>query len=104
VSISLDPAWDKPPVLREYGLGYLRHYPIGFGHWDFVATSPEDLKNLAEAFNLTYFAKDNQITHSLRTVLLATDGTVAKMWSGNQYRRQELLDALREAASEAGKP
>jgi protein SCO1/2 len=103
VSISLDPAWDTPPVLRKYGLGYLRHDPAGFAHWDFVATSPEKLKDLAEAFSLTYFQKDNQITHNLRTVLLAKDGTVAKVWSGNQYRRQELLDGLREAAAEGAK-
>jgi protein SCO1 len=100
VSVSLDPKWDTPPVMRQYGLEYLHGDPAGFGYWDFVATSPADLKSLANAFNLTYFEKDNQITHSLRTVLLATDGTVAKVWSGNQWRKQEILDSLRQAASE----
>jgi protein SCO1/2 len=100
MSISLDPAWDKPPVLRKYGLIYLQGDPAGFAHWDFVATAPEDLKKLAAAFNLTYFEKDNQITHNLRTVLLGTDGTVQKVWSGNEWRKQEIVDAVRQAASE----
>jgi protein SCO1/2 len=99
VSVSLDPKFDTPPVLRKYGLSYLRDDPAGFEHWDFVATAPADLKKLASAFGLTYFEKDNQITHSLRTVLLAPDGTVDKIWSGNQYRKQEILDSMREAAA-----
>lgn len=101
VSISLDPAFDKPPVLRKYGLGYLRDDPTGFAHWDFVATAPGELKTLAAAFGLTYYSENNLITHSLRTILLAPDGTVAKVWSGNQWRKQELLDALRQAAATA---
>jgi protein SCO1/2 len=104
VSISLDPVWDTPPVLRKYGLGYLHGDPAGFRHWDFVATRPADLKKLADAFNLTYFEKDNQIIHSLRTVLLGTDGTVAKVWSGNEWRKQEILDSIRQAASETPQP
>jgi protein SCO1 len=99
VSISLDPAFDKPPVLRKYGLVYVQD-PAGFKHWDFVATSPEDLKALAAAFNLTYFEKDNQITHGLRTVLLGTDGTVQEVWSGNAWRKQEIVDSMREAAAQ----
>jgi protein SCO1/2 len=100
LSISLDPAWDKPPVLRKYGLTYMNSDPAGFAHWDFVATTPADLKKLAAAFNLTYFEKDDQITHSLRTVLLGTDGTVQEVWSGNEWRKQEIVDAVRQAASE----
>ncbi|HWE50997.1 MAG TPA: SCO family protein [Bryobacteraceae bacterium] len=99
VSVSLDPSFDTPAVLRKYGLSYLRDDPAGFEHWDFVATAPADLKKLAAAFGLTYFEKDNQITHSLRTVLLAPDGTVEKIWSGNQYRKDEILDSMRQAGA-----
>jgi len=99
VSISLDPAFDKPPVLRKYGLTYVQGDAAGFRHWDFVATSPEDLKQLAAAFNLTYEQNGSLITHSLRTVLLGPDGTVQKVWSGNEWRKQEITDAMREAAA-----
>lgn len=102
MSISLDPAYDKPPVLRKYGLTYMQDNPEGFRHWDFVATSPEDLKHLAAAFNLTYIDKGNVITHSLRTVLLGPDGAVVEVWSGNEYRKQEIVEAMRETV--AGMP
>jgi protein SCO1/2 len=99
VSISLDPAYDKAPVLRKYGLTYLQGEAAGFRHWDFVATSPEDLKQLAAAFNLTYEQKGAIITHNLRTVLLGPDGTVYQVWSGNEWRKQEIADAMRQAAA-----
>ena len=95
VSVSLDPAFDKPPVLRSYGLTYVKN----FAHWDFVATEPADLKQLAKAFNLTYYEQGQQIVHNLRTVLLATDGAVARVWSGNEWRKQEIVEAVRTAAA-----
>jgi protein SCO1 len=98
VSISLDPAYDTPPVLRKYGLGYVQNDAAGFAYWDFVATSPGDLRELATAFGLEYFEQGNQITHSMRTVLLAPDGTVAKIWPGNAWRKTEILDTMRNAA------
>jgi protein SCO1 len=97
VSVSLDPAYDKPPVLRKYGLGYLKGDSSGFQHWDFVATSPEDLKTFASAFGLTYFEEDNLITHSMRTVLVKPDGTVANVWDGSEWRQPELVDAMKQA-------
>jgi protein SCO1/2 len=94
LSISLDPANDTPPVMRKYGLSYLHNDSAGFAHWDFVSTKPEDLQTLAAAFGLTYYAKDNLITHSTRTVLVAANGTVANMWDGSEWRQPELIDAI----------
>ncbi len=99
VSISLDPAFDTPPVLRKYGLGYLHGDPAGFAHWSFASPTPADLGKLAAAFELTYYTQGNVITHSLRTVLLANDGTVVKVWAGNEWRKQEIIDSIRQAAA-----
>jgi protein SCO1/2 len=97
VSISLDPSYDKPPVLRKYGLAYLADNPEGFKHWDFVSTSPADLQKLASAFGLEFYEQDNQIAHSMETVLLAPDGTVAQSWPGNEWKTDEVLAAMRKA-------
>lgn len=97
ISISLDPKYDKPPVLREYGLSYLDHDPRGFEHWDFVSTSPSDLQKLTGSFGLSYSEQNDQITHSLNTILLAADGTVADMWPGNEWQTNEVVDVIRHA-------
>jgi len=54
LSISIDPGFDAPEVLRKYGLGYLRNDASGFEHWDFAATAAARLRSLAEAFGLIY--------------------------------------------------
>ncbi|MGH9678994.1 MAG: SCO family protein, partial [Candidatus Acidiferrales bacterium] len=95
MSISLDPEHDKPPVMRVYGLSYLDHDPKGFEHWDFVSTTPADLEKLTAAFGLSLSEQNDVIAHSMNTVLLASDGTVANMWPGNDWQTSEVLDVMR---------
>ena len=95
VSVSLDPNYDKPPILRQYGLSYVEHDPKEFQHWDFVSTTPEDLQILVGSFGLEYSNEDSQISHSMNTILLAPDGTVANMWPGNEWKPSEVADVIR---------
>ncbi len=100
ISISLDPNYDRPPVLREYGLSYVAHDPQGFQHWDFVSTTPEDLQKLVGSFGLEYSEEDSQISHSMNTILLAPDGTVANMWPGNEWQPSEVADVMRHTVGD----
>ena len=97
ISISLDPKYDKPPVLHAYGLSYLDHDPRGFEHWDFVSTTPADLQKLTGSFGISYSDEDDQISHSMNTILLAADGTVADMWPGNGWQTNEVVDVIQHA-------
>ena len=99
ISVSLDPNYDKPPVLRKYGLAYMKDGAAGFANWDFVATTPSDLSRLATAFNLVYFVQDNQISHSMNTILFARDGSVKQNWQGNDWTVSDVLAAIESAAT-----
>ncbi len=101
LSVSLDPAYDTPAVLRKYGLIYLHDDPSGFSHWDFVAPNADNLKKLAGSFGLEYARNGNQITHSMNTVLLAPDGTVAAMWPDQFLKHAEILGAIRKTLAAA---
>ncbi|HTQ84573.1 MAG TPA: SCO family protein [Candidatus Binatia bacterium] len=102
LTISLDPKYDTPPVLRKYGLAYLNDDAGGFTHWQFAAPSPEDLKKLASAFGLVYIESDNQISHSLCTVLMDPQGKVVKEWMTNEWRAPEALSAIRQVENASG--
>jgi protein SCO1 len=97
LTISFDPKYDTPEVLRKYGLTYLNGDESGFKHWDFASTSPADLAHVAQAFGLQYEEQEGQILHSMNIVLIAPDGTVAKFWS-NDWTSPELIESLRRAA------
>jgi protein SCO1/2 len=97
VTISFDPKYDTPSVLRKYGLAYLDNEPAGFSHWDFASTNPGDLRKIAGAFGLEYFEEDNQISHTMDIVLISPEGRIVKYWS-TEWTTPELEDALRQQA------
>lgn len=98
VSITLDPQYDTPPIMRKYSLAYVDGQENDLKTWTFASISPNDLKTLASAFGLEYFADGNQITHSMSTVLLSKDGRVVQVWKGSDWKWQDLLNATKEAA------
>jgi protein SCO1 len=103
VTISFDPKYDTPPVLRKYGLAYLDDDPAGFSHWDFASTNAGDLRNLADAFGLEFFEEDNQISHTMDIVLISPEGKVIKYWA-TEWTTAELEDALRQQVKTAPTP
>lgn len=104
LSISFDPAYDSPAVLRSYGSAYTGNYTEEtFSHWDFAAPSPTDLKKTLEYFDVGATPeKDRTITHSLSTVLIGPDGKVAAWYPTNDWTVSDLLAAIRKSA--AGSP
>lgn len=101
LSVTLDPDYDAPEVLRRYGLAYLADDAAGFAHWSFARTSPQDLPALAAAFGLAYRAENNQITHTMRTVLIGVDGRVTQLWEGSGWKPEEVAGAVKLAAGKA---
>jgi protein SCO1/2 len=96
LSISIDPKYDTPEVLYKYGLAYLNDDPKGFAHWQFTAPSPENLKKLASAFSLVYAEEDNQISHTMSTVLVDPEGKLAKIWDTSDWTIAEVLSTMRQ--------
>jgi protein SCO1/2 len=103
ISISLDPSYDKPPVLRQYGLAYLDDNASAFSHWEFADTTPGDLKKLAEAFGLEYSVEDNQITHTMQTTLIDPNSKVAQQWGGSGWSPNEVASAVESTALKGAK-
>jgi len=99
ISITLDPAYDEPKVLNNYGRAFQASSPHPFAHWEFVRTSPSDLRKLANAFGLEYTSSNNQITHTMRTVLIGPDRTVRETWYGSGWTPDEVVTALWNAPS-----
>ena len=103
ISVSLDPSYDKPPVLRQYGLAYLDDNAAAFGHWEFAVTTPADLKRLAQAFGLQYTEEDNQITHTMQTTLLDKDNRVAQQWPGSGWNPADIASAVGTLATKTSR-
>lgn len=93
LSISIDPEYDKPAVLRAYALDVAGD-PHPFDHWEFASGTSDQVRKVAEFFGLKYWKENGQIVHALITALVGPDGKVAKVYRGNDWQPAEVLADL----------
>ncbi len=97
LSITVDPEFDKPKVLRDYGARYLAaNNPDAFNRWEFATGSAKEVKQVAQFFGLNYWPEKDQIIHSLRTAIVTPDGKVAKVYRGNEWKPEEVMKDLQK--------
>jgi protein SCO1/2 len=100
LSITIDPDYDTPKVLRSYGAAHTERYSDEtFSHWEFATGTKDQVKGIAQYFGLRYFEENDQITHSLRTVIIAPDGKVFKVYRGNDWKPAEVIKELQALLS-----
>jgi protein SCO1/2 len=100
LSVSFDPAYDTPKVLRSYGGAYTGNYTNEkFLHWDFAAPTEKDLPAVTQFFNVGVTPGDSKsLTHSLSTILIGKDGRIIAWYPTNDWDPKEVLTAIRKAA------
>ena len=95
LSISIDPEYDTPAVLRSYGASHTGRYEDEeFTHWEFATGTKDQVKDVAMFFGLQYYPEKDQIVHGLRTVIVGPDGKVAKVYRGNEWKPSEVVKDL----------
>lgn len=99
LSVSFDPQTDTPQKLKEYGQGYLgKNTKPDFTIWQLATGSEKEIRAVADFFGLRYEVDQNdktQFNHSLRTAVIAPDGTVKKIFAGNEWTPNDLFRELR---------
>ena len=96
VTISFDPEYDTPEVLKAYGEAH-RYDPK---HWTFATGPLIDITAIGEQFGLVVLRDDTGgINHNLRTVVVDTSGRVRKVFIGNQWTPDELVAEMVKAAA-----
>ena len=103
LSVSFDPSYDTPAVLRSYGGAHTGRFTNeDFAHWDFAAPPIKELPALEQYFDVGVTpgekADPANLTHSLSTVLLGKDGKVIAWYPTNDWKPAEVLDQIKLAA------
>jgi protein SCO1/2 len=91
LSISLDPEFDSPQVLAEYG----RAQGADFTRWRFGTGTPDQVAVLTRAFAVHTERTGALVDHTLATALIDAEGRVVELWRGNGWTVEEVLGALR---------
>lgn len=85
LAITLDPARDKPEVLKAYAQGFDKDR----SDWRFLTGTEEEIAQVAGAFGVLYWDEKGIIEHNLRTGFIGPDGVLKILKSGSQWRSGE---------------
>jgi protein SCO1/2 len=103
LSVTVDPEYDTPKVLREYAARELEaHMNSGkpnFAHWELATGSKDEVKRVATFFGMQYWQDGDQVIHSLRTAVIGPDGRLVKLYPGNEWKPQEVIAELHRIAA-----
>jgi protein SCO1 len=99
LSVSFDPDYDTPKVLRSYGAGTTgRLANETFQHWEFATGSKDEVKKITEYFGMKYFKDESgeaKVIHSLRTAVIGPDGKLYKYYPGNEWKPEQVTSDLK---------
>ncbi|MEP6923603.1 MAG: SCO family protein [Pyrinomonadaceae bacterium] len=96
LSITFDPEYDTPEVLRKYAAAYQgKDVKPNFDIWNLATGTVQEVKDVEGFLGANSFkADDNRIVHNLRTVIVAPNGRIAKVYSGNGWKPADILRDL----------
>jgi protein SCO1/2 len=91
LSISFDPAYDTPKVLRDYAARYTDR----LDSWTFATGDSTEIQRATQLFGVFTKKKDSdEITHNLTTALIGPNGRVRRLWRGNDWTPQDVRQAV----------
>ncbi len=92
VTITFDPEFDSPGILRQYAKGYeLEHE-----NFHLLTGTQELVDNLLRQFGILTMEEDGTINHTMATLLVDANGRVAFRKEGSKWTTKEFLQAARE--------
>lgn len=106
LSISFDPGYDTPKVLRAYAESYVgKPGARTFSHWDFAAPSQSDLGAVDKFFDVGVTPGDNHtLTHSLSTVVIDPSGKIVSWYPSNDWKPEDVVKTMEQALAPQQKP
>lgn len=91
LSISFDPQYDTPEVLKEYA----ERAGADFAIWTFATGDPAEIQSLTKAFSILVQPESGTISHSLATALIDGEGKIVRIWRGNGWTPAEVMNATK---------
>jgi protein SCO1/2 len=98
VTISFDPERDTPAVLRAHA----KELEADLRTWTFLTGTLKDVNAFVNAFGVWVVRNPNDsrdIAHNLRTAVIGPDGVVKKIYTGNEWTPEDILQDLKPVAN-----
>jgi protein SCO1/2 len=90
LSITIDPQFDTPAILREYAVRWGARSEV----WRFLSGSAPEIQRVAGNFGLVYWPDEGSIGHNSTTSIVGRDGHLAAIVEGSSFRVDQLGDLI----------
>ncbi len=96
LSVSFDPQFDTPPVLKAHAKKYEADPQV----WSFVTGDRDEITRFAARFGVSVERAEQNpidITHNLRTAIIDPQGRLVKVHTGNSWTPADIVADLKAA-------
>ena len=95
LSISFDPEFDTPAVLKEAA----QHENADPAIWSFATAPRPQIEQLTKGFSVMVQPEGGSISHGLATALVDANGRIVEIWRGNGWKPGDVLQKLGELST-----
>lgn len=95
LSVSFDPEFDTPAMLRAYGQSY-QYDPA---HWSFLTGPMDKIHELAERAGVTIQSADGTINHNFRTLIIDASGHLQMVFPTSGDLSGQIVSEMLKAAT-----
>jgi len=92
VTVSFDPAFDSPGILRTYGQGY----GMEFENYHLLTGTKEVVDDLLRQVGILTIEEDGTINHTIATLLVDAEGRITCRKEGPSWKVENFLKAARD--------
>lgn len=92
VTITFDPEFDSPGIMRGYG----KNYGIENENFHLLTSTQETVDDLLRLFGILTVEEDGTINHTMATLLIDANGRIAFRKEGSKWSVKEFLKEIKE--------
>lgn len=91
LTVSFDPAHDRPETLREYA----KTWKADPDNWRFLTGEVAEVQRVCDLFGVNYVPDEGLFVHSVHAVIVGRDGKLVANVEGNEFTAQQFADLLK---------
>jgi cytochrome oxidase Cu insertion factor (SCO1/SenC/PrrC family) len=69
------------------------------GRWQFLTGGPDEIKRFCGQFGVYFMRNRGTIDHNLMTAVIDTRGRLQRLFPGNKWKPDDVIDELASAAA-----
>lgn len=100
LSVSFDPEFDSPPLLKAYGTSY-QYDPK---HWSFLTGPADKIGELARQSGVSYQSDAGTINHNFRTLIIDASGHLQMIFPTSGDLSDQIVTEILKAAAAPNQP